>query len=285
MTKPPNPKRSGGPRTASGKLVSSSNALKTGVYSQSVVLPGENSEDFERLVSEFVDEYRPQGVTEAMLIRNVAVWWWRLLRLERMEHRHFLDRLSAPVRPFDLEASLGEIPDGVDDFLSNPDTIDNCDLEDYARYRQVARILLERKVLTGEQLEAVREREPFVFDFIAKRAEEEGFQSTAEAIAGARVRGAGIDYHPAWPLWVQDLVAECEQVAWAHQHRDQIIKVQSEIKEKRLYILVSEVLPRSAFDHVNRSLHRALDELRRHQSWRRKSREIDVTPETPPTDG
>jgi hypothetical protein len=41
--------RTGGPKTPEGKLVSSRNSLKIGVYSKQLFLPGERAEDFEEL--------------------------------------------------------------------------------------------------------------------------------------------------------------------------------------------------------------------------------------------
>ena len=45
-------KRSGGPRSLSGKLNASRNSLKTGAYSKSIVLPNESEEDFKKLAAE-----------------------------------------------------------------------------------------------------------------------------------------------------------------------------------------------------------------------------------------
>ena len=48
-------KRSGGPRSLSGKLNASRNSLKTGAYSKSIVLPNESEEDFEKFISAYLD--------------------------------------------------------------------------------------------------------------------------------------------------------------------------------------------------------------------------------------
>jgi hypothetical protein len=45
----PKSKRSGGPKTAEGKLAVANNALKTGSYSSRAVLPGESEEDLKQL--------------------------------------------------------------------------------------------------------------------------------------------------------------------------------------------------------------------------------------------
>jgi hypothetical protein len=41
--------RSGGPRTDEGKKIASQNALKTGAYSNTLILPGEDESQFRQL--------------------------------------------------------------------------------------------------------------------------------------------------------------------------------------------------------------------------------------------
>ena len=86
--------RSGGPQTAEGKKRASMNALKTGVYSPMVVLPGENEADFEELVLLFCQDLQAVGPVELMYARQLAALAWKRMRLEQLEHRVTLDRLD-----------------------------------------------------------------------------------------------------------------------------------------------------------------------------------------------
>jgi hypothetical protein len=65
-------RRSGGPRSASGKAVASRNALKTGV---ATILWIDESEQarYEDLVAQLAAEYSPQGSTLALLIEHLAL--------------------------------------------------------------------------------------------------------------------------------------------------------------------------------------------------------------------
>lgn len=92
-----NTKRSGGPKTAEGKLVASQNSLKTGTYSNVAVLPHEDQEEFNLLVDHFNRDFSPKDVIEISLVRELAVITWKKLRLEKLEQGYFLKKLNAPI--------------------------------------------------------------------------------------------------------------------------------------------------------------------------------------------
>jgi hypothetical protein len=74
-----NGKKSKGPTTPEGKARVSLNALKTGAYAKTdkarrevMLRRGENPDDFEQLHLEFTEEWQPEHVTEAMLVKTIA---------------------------------------------------------------------------------------------------------------------------------------------------------------------------------------------------------------------
>jgi hypothetical protein len=91
----PKSNRTGGPKTPEGKLISSRNSLKTGVYSKQQFLPGEKAEDFDELKSMFMDDFKPVGVVEASLVQEITVLAWKKLRLERVENQFLYGVLNA----------------------------------------------------------------------------------------------------------------------------------------------------------------------------------------------
>jgi hypothetical protein len=64
--------RSTGPKKPEGKAVSSKNALKTGLLSRELILPGESREEFDALLEELDDMYRPHGPVERFLVQRIA---------------------------------------------------------------------------------------------------------------------------------------------------------------------------------------------------------------------
>jgi hypothetical protein len=80
-----NAQHSTGPKTEAGKQRSSQNALRHGLTSQIVVMPNEDLEAYQSHLKSFVDEYQPQGATEAHLVQSLADTSWRQNRIGAIE--------------------------------------------------------------------------------------------------------------------------------------------------------------------------------------------------------
>jgi hypothetical protein len=73
------------------------------------------------------------------------------------------------------------------------------------------------------------------------------------------------------------LQKNCEDLVYIHQHLDHIRSAVTNIKEKRLLEALKDQGIMRAHDELQRSFYKALNELRRHQTWR--SQTIDVKEE------
>ena len=103
--------QSTGPKTPAGKAISSRNALRHGLRARAALLPGEDKRAFERLFKAFRAEHRPLGPLEEVLVEQMAVAYWKLARLSRIEshlyrHRpivtdHYHERPDPYVNPED----------------------------------------------------------------------------------------------------------------------------------------------------------------------------------------
>ena len=80
-----NAQHSTGPVTEAGKQKVSLNALRHGLTSQLVVMPSEDLEAYKTHLQSFLDEYHPQGATEASLVQALADASWRMNRVAAME--------------------------------------------------------------------------------------------------------------------------------------------------------------------------------------------------------
>ena len=89
-----NAQYSTGPRTESGKLRSSRNAIRHGLTSQAAVLPSEDPAAYQLHCRQFHDEYQPQTPTEIHLVQELADTAWRLNRIPLLE----ADLLAAAAR-------------------------------------------------------------------------------------------------------------------------------------------------------------------------------------------
>jgi hypothetical protein len=87
-----NAKKSTGPKTAEGKAAVSQNAVKHGLFTDSVVA-GETEAEYEAFHGELLAELDPRGVIELLLAERVVSLWWRLIRAERMQNQAIEDMI------------------------------------------------------------------------------------------------------------------------------------------------------------------------------------------------
>jgi hypothetical protein len=77
--------KSTGPRTQEGKAAVRLNAVKHGLLSQEVLLPGEDEAALTELGVRLRDELQPVGELENLLVDRIITAYWRLRRLGRVE--------------------------------------------------------------------------------------------------------------------------------------------------------------------------------------------------------
>jgi hypothetical protein len=80
-----NAQRSTGPRTPEGKSVASRNSIKHGLSGKSVLIPGEDPEEFEAHLQEYTALHKPATIDEEFLVKQMAGTMWRIQRLGRFE--------------------------------------------------------------------------------------------------------------------------------------------------------------------------------------------------------
>jgi hypothetical protein len=84
-----NAKKSTGPKTSAGKAATSKNAIKYGVFSQSVLVASydhiESPYEFAMLWQEFYDSLVPVGPIEEALVEQILTAVWRMRRARKAE--------------------------------------------------------------------------------------------------------------------------------------------------------------------------------------------------------
>ena len=88
-----NAKKSTGPKTSEGKAAVSKNAVKHGLFTDSVVT-GETEAEYAAFHAELFAELAPCGVVELLLAERVVSLWWRLRRAERMQNQAIEDKIG-----------------------------------------------------------------------------------------------------------------------------------------------------------------------------------------------
>src|SRR5438094_293914 len=90
--------KSTGPKTPQGKAAVSMNSLRHGLRARTVVLPGENRDEFDQLCDDLEAEWEPQSRTAKFYLEQMAVSQWKLTRMEVAEAGIFKESLSAKVQ-------------------------------------------------------------------------------------------------------------------------------------------------------------------------------------------
>jgi hypothetical protein len=149
-----NAKKSTGPKTDKGKAAASQNAVKHGLFAESVI-KGENEADYEAFHDNFLAELAPVGAVELMLAERVVSLAWRLKRAERMQNQVIDDMMEnyitnpLPRRMHVLATQAQGVP------LGDP----RC-LENHLPLGRVARIdfssgkVLERMMIYEKRIES-----------------------------------------------------------------------------------------------------------------------------------
>lgn len=116
-----NAKKSTGPKTTRGKNVVKFNAVKHGLTAESTIITtdgfDESAEELSALQSELYDEFQPVGVMEELLVKKIAIGFWRERRILKAEvgeieknwERYNRERLEA-IKNKHHQISLGFSP-------------------------------------------------------------------------------------------------------------------------------------------------------------------------------
>jgi len=79
-----NAQKSSGPRTPAGKARSSQNAVKTGLYSATALLPTEDAEEYRAHAESYAVSLKPQDPVQADLVKILSDNVWCLRRIRRL---------------------------------------------------------------------------------------------------------------------------------------------------------------------------------------------------------
>lgn len=81
-------------KKVSKRIAKKQNALKHGVYSCEVMLPGENRSDYEALRAAHYDEWAPDGVIEECLVDELFMMRWKKRRLDQYDQIRLQQRFA-----------------------------------------------------------------------------------------------------------------------------------------------------------------------------------------------
>lgn len=268
--------RSGGPKTDEGKKIASQNALKTGAYSNTLILPGEDEAQFRQIEGQFARDFRPEDMAEIAMVRDLAVLAWKKIRLENVELRFTLARLNEPLSYSDkygtefldsnrVESNLNRLNEFTAELKSEVVLT-----KDYAEQLRVKRA-------TIEDLENLEKSHPLIHQKLVEYIIHYEFTNpTAKDVLHYEIKNDDGETELFWNYFLRELIEDLQQTIWFCDNRTKIEEELQAVKDKRLTELMQNEKPSRAFDDLRRNFYRTLSELRKHQEWKRKMQVVDV---------
>jgi hypothetical protein len=285
----PKGKRSGGPRSAAGKMAVSQNALKSGVYSPSIVLPSEDEAKFRELQEQFIRDFAPADIAESTLIHDLTALVWKKLRVERIETSVLLKTLQEPFKMFEVDQLPGfQFVENTHDVLNIARNESPVAIAAHlAQYDGAERILAEGA--SAARLAALRKNNPDLYQaFIDAAAEfdepkagpKEWMEWVVKTETKADVSFVTVvcqNYLISYPDHTD--YKDYKIYQWIHEHYDEVRESLSHHLEARLMQAIQRYNFPRLQDDLSREFSRKLTDFRRHRNWRRERDIITVVPE------
>ncbi len=271
----PRSRRSGGPKTAEGKLASSRYAIKTGAYAVQGLLPGESEEEFRELEQLFIDDFSPSGISEVSQVHALAVIVWKKLRLEKLESRHIRDLLNNFPRSSEFSAvGFDKYPQSAEEWVNHPEKISDLNLEELqSGYWTLA--ALKKHRFDEDEMQDFQKGLPAIFKRLQDFLIELGVKDLSiSGMVDTRYH-FGADTRPIEDA-ADKLIEQLQGEIWAIQNEELLLEVRQKIRDKRLMEYLNMSRSQRVADDLDRSYFKTLDELRKLKEWRRKQAVIDV---------
>lgn len=275
-------KRSGGPRTAAGKLAASQNALKTGSYAKAVLLPGENQDAFSELLQSLRVDFSPADITEHTLVDQMAALMWKLQRLEHIEQGVMRAKLRAPFSQLEWQQLPGRMDDRWQWIFADFDQASSSLASEANAYIDVSPAL--HAMPATDYFEAMRRTYPKLLTLLLSMAESYLMLSNVDDPAQALEASAdkmvpAMDDGPAAPLYKflqAGLQQRCLQLCYCKAHLEEIKAALSIIHAQRLMSTLKSQDIHRAHGYLTNALFRVMGELRKQQDWRIRTRTAEV---------
>jgi hypothetical protein len=278
----PKSKRSGGPKTSSGRLNASKNALKTGAYSSMIVLPGESEEDFEKLHEQFMNDFMPSDVAESAMVYELAGLTWKKLRIEKLEHAAFIRSINLNITIKDMASEGVEIDKYHEKYLKELNTLSK-NKEIFELNRDCLNYLnkISKGYISPQDILNLEKTMPFVYDSIIYIAAEvldiEKSEVDFSVLKDSMVHLPGKNKpEMLYKAVFRGVKKIFESLVWVENNLDKVTAAVTNIKEVKLLQAIQEQGLMRSNDDLSRSFFRVLNELRRHQSWRKDMNTVDI---------
>lgn len=278
----PRSSRSGGPRTAAGRQAVAGNALRTGAYAAQVVLPGEDPAHFEELEQQFLRDFAPADVAQSALVHQLAVITWKKLRLDRIEHSHFLGVIQRPFLQLELEPVAHLLPAvGALRWVNDTRHHSPAERDDiFAALQWAGELsLVPAGGYPAGTVVSIRSKAPLLYQHLEAEAQDYSPAipasdwltedvSNADGEEGLFVTLACLSFCRIYAAW-----------EWAESQREAAEQAIRQLQQQRILTSMRQSNVNRIHEDLDRAFQRNLAELRRQQNWRRDRATRTIAPE------
>jgi len=177
-----------GPKTVKGKSISSMNALKTGIFAKSPVLPFEDERTYRRHLKSIIDSLSPENALEKNLAEEIATSIWRGTRLQLNESVQH-DAIFQQLTPLMMAAMICEDKEKIEHapayLLDLKHTFSKKDKQEYrAAYQQYLHLMHNSRGIQNYQMVWLTYQKLFTYlgEWMRGRYEPPLFLSTGKGL-------------------------------------------------------------------------------------------------------
>ena len=271
-------KRTGGPKTAAGKMASAQKAIKTCAYSSLIILPGESEEDFRELEEQFVRDFSPEDVVAAAMVHTLTVLTWKKLRAQKIEHAGLVRTLTAKFDSSDYYKM--SFPAAISEAVFGLTLVDSMSQVEEGEWKLAFGLCNQyiETIPTAQELKALKQSSPLLFDYLEAEAVRNNRQDSA-LWPTMSIKTSDGKVYPFIKFYCEDFLNEYKDVVSVIEHIVRLRQIIKEIKEARLLKFLQQNSIQRVHDDLDRAFYRTLSELRKHQQWRQERNTVDVTSE------
>lgn len=252
-----NAKRSTGPRSAQGRSVISTNALRTGLRSARMFVDGEDPEEFAALCADLDMALRPVGAVELAIAERIALALWRQRRLVKAETA----AIDLERRPSQI-ARGAEMADEPGFFRAISQANGVSSDEDHASWCRS--VLVEVNNLDEISLDTLERMAPLIHAQLTSDANDDD-EEPAQHVAG--LEHGLTSYVGQLANWCRQQLREAEQ-------RPRLLELAEQLRAKRLVLPMAQLETLSRYQTtLDNQLFKALRAFREAQEWRLKTLE------------
>ena len=244
-----------------------------------LLLPGEDASHYEELLAQFQQDFAPKDVAQAAMVRDLVNLTWKQLRVERMQHTILLSAMGSPVTESELQHKADF--NCTNEQFKRIGRVDDDDLEEQAKVIGPLLAFLEdfQHDRTSVGLQTFKKRWPTDYqemkdDFDGQFNYERPFEDVVLTATTSSPSGGRVNYIG---QYLSPIIWHYKSVVWVYEKRAEIQQAQQTVKAKRVMECMQGRFSSRVFDDLQRGFYRTLNELRRHQSWRRSQMVVDVT--------